>query len=113
MGANYSFQAGTTTLTGALEHSSCVVTVNAMQQTDPESLYIVTAVNYKTVLYCQSYYTDNYTFAGAYEVIEDLLTQDSSLVHVLTYVYEDAFTGDAVTSVESYITLKNWELMRV
>ena len=108
-GTSYIFAAGSTSISGSLEHSSCVVTVNAMQQTDAVSLSIVTEANYKTVLYCQSYYAEDYSLTGDYEVIEDLLTQDDSLVHILTYVYEDSLTSDVVTSVESYITLKNWE----
>ncbi len=108
-GASYTFSAGSTSISGSLEHSNCVVTINAMQQTDAVSVSIGTASNYKTILYSQSYYTDNYVLSGSNVVIEDLLTQDDSLVHVSTYIYEDSFSSDVVTSVESYLTLKNWE----
>ncbi len=109
VGTSYNFTAGSTSISGSLEHSNCVITVNAMQQTNAVSLNIGAESNYKTVLYCQSYYTEDYSLTGDYEVIEDLLTQDNSLVHISTYVYEDSLTSDVITSVESYITLKNWE----
>lgn len=108
-GSSYTFSAGSTSFSGTLEHSSCVITVNAMSQVGAKSVSITTTPNYKTVLYSQSYYTKDYSFSGSYEVIEDLLTQDNSLVHVSTFVYSDAYASDLVTSVESYLTLKNWE----
>lgn len=107
--SSYTFQAGTTTLTGSLEHSFCIVTINAMKQSDVFSMNVYTTEEFKPLLYCKSPYKDNYNFDSVYEVIEDLLVQDSTLVHVTTYVYEDSLSTKAVSSLESYITIKNWE----
>lgn len=109
LGSSYTFQAGTTTLSGSLEHSFCIVTINAMKQTAAISMNVSTTEVFKPVLYCKSPYKDNYIFNSIYEIIEDLLAQDNSLVHVTTYVYDDSLSNDVISSMESYITIKNWE----
>lgn len=104
----YTFQAGTVTLTGRLDHSFCIVTINAMKQTEAINMNVSTTAEFKPVLYCKSSYKGNYSFSSDYEVIEDLLVQNTSLIHVTTYVYEHSLSTDVVSSLESYITIKNW-----
>lgn len=108
-GNSYTFQAGTKTLTGNLDDYFCIVTINAMKQSSAVTMGVSTTEEFKPVLYCKSAYKDNYSFDSVYEVIGDLLAQDSSLVHVTTYVYDDSMATDAISSLESYITIKNWE----
>jgi len=106
---NYTFTGGSTTIIGEMEYSYSVITINAMRQTSAVTLDVSTTSDFKPVLYCKSSYTSGYTFDSVYEIIEDLLTQDTSLVHVTTYVYEDALSNEEISSIESYITIKNWE----
>lgn len=108
-GSSYTFKAGTVSLTGSLDYSFCIVTINAMKQTDAIAMNVSTSEEFKPVLYCKSPYTGNYSFSSVYEVIEDLLAQDFSLVHVTTYVYEDSLSTDVVSSLESYISIRNWD----
>lgn len=107
-GSNYNFQAEGKTLSGSLD-SFCIVTINAMKQSSATSIDFSTSQEFKPVLYCKSAYKDNYNFNSVYEIIGDLLVQDSSLVHVTTYVYDDSMSTNEVSSLESYITIKNWE----
>lgn len=109
IGLAYSFVGGGSTLTGTLEYGSCVVSINSMNQTSVVSMSVTLSSSFKAMLYCPSYYTDNYTFTGDNEVIENLLTSEKSLIHVTTYVYDDAFSNEVVASLESYVALKNWE----
>lgn len=108
-GNTYSFLAGASVLTGILKYGSCVVSINAMNQTNDLSISVTVDSAFKVMLYSPSYYTDNYTIVGTSEVIEDLLLSEKSLIHVTTYVYDDAFSNDAVASLESYLSLRNWE----
>lgn len=108
-GSTYTFAADATSISGDLEYASCVVSINAMNQTSIVNNAVTLGTAFNAMLYCHSYYTDNYLISGDHEVVENLLVSEKSLIHVTTYMYDDSTTNEVISSLESYVSLKNWE----
>ena len=107
-GGTYSFSGGSTTLSGSMQSSDCAVVINAMAKPSGSACTVTLSATCKALRYCKEDDEDNITVIGEGETYCDLLTGDSSLIHVKTYVYETAAASDPVAVGESYIGINNW-----
>ena len=107
-GGMYSFSAGGTTLSGGIDGTSCAVIIGAMAKPSGRECTVTLGAACKALRYCTEYDADDITVTGECETYYDLVTGDTSLIHVKTYVYETAAAENPVATGESYINIKNW-----
>ena len=107
-GGMYSFAGGSTTLTGGTENAWCAMIIDAMEKPSGLECTVTLSSSCKALSYCREYDADDITVAGAGETYCDLITGESSLIHVQTYVYETPTDTDPVATGESYISIRNW-----
>lgn len=107
-GGMYSFKAGSTTLTGSAGSTNCAVIINAMEKPSGSKCEITLSASCKALRYCNKSDVADITVSGTSETYCDLATGDTSLIHVNTYVYQNAAATDPVATSESYINIKNW-----
>ncbi len=107
-GALYTFTAGSTTLTGSIGSTYCSVLINAMKKPSGQKCTITLSTNCKALRHCKKSDESDITISGTKESYCDMITGDTSLIHVKTYVYELASSTDPVAIGEDYINIRNW-----
>lgn len=106
-GYNYTATFGSTVITGSMAHTNCALLINAMKKVS-SSTSTITLTGCKAVLYCRMTAVADITIAGASETYVDMITGDTSLIHVKTYIYDVPNGENAVATAESYINIRNW-----
>ena len=99
---------GTDVLTGEIKFSNCVLIINAIQKTSSDVSNVSLGTGCKAILYCQDRHDDDFVFSGTSETYMDLMTGETSLVHITTRVYEQPADPEPIAVAESYISIKNW-----
>ena len=107
-GGFYTFTAGDLTIIGKTDYAYCAMLINAMQKNSSSTLSITLGTGCKGVLYCNVLHDDEFNFTGSHETYIDMITGDTSLVHVTTYVFDTITNPEEIATSESYITLDNW-----
>ena len=107
-GGLYSFSAGSLTMSGGIGNTYCALIINAMEKPSGIDCAVTLNATCKALRYCKEYDADDFTVTGTEELYCDLITGDTSLVHVKTYVYETATDTDPVATSEGYISIRNW-----
>jgi len=97
-----------TFVSGTISHTKCAIIINAMKKTSSSTSTIAYSDNCKAVLYCRATATSDITMTGASETYPDMITGDTSLVHITASVYEDVTASDPIATSESYINIRNW-----
>jgi prepilin-type N-terminal cleavage/methylation domain-containing protein len=108
-GGTYSFTGGSSTISGSTSHTSCALLINAMVKPAGSQCSIALSSSCKALYYCRGYNEDDVSISGTTETYTDLITGESSLIRVKTYVYEMATAANPVATSESYINIRNWE----
>ncbi len=108
-GYHYSFTFGTEVFEGQMVNMNCALIINAMRKVSSATSTITLSDNCKAVLYCRKTAVSDITIAGSREAYVDMITGDTSLVHVTTYVYEVSSGSQPIATAESYINIRNWE----
>ncbi len=108
-GGLYTFSGGSTSLSGSMGCTDCVVMINAMKKPSGSKCAITLASTCKALRYCMKDDSADLTITGWSATYYDMdHTGDTSQIYVKTYVYETASSSDPVATGESYINIRNW-----
>jgi len=105
---SYTFIYDGITVTGDTDYVYCALLINGMQKQDCVTSNITLGSTCKSVLYCKDEQKDDIIITGTNETYSDMITGETSLINVTTYVY-DSYGSTLPKGVsESYINIKNW-----
>jgi len=104
----YTFTADAISLSGKTTSSYCALVVDAMAKPSGADCSISLGTTCKVLRYCKEYDADDFTITGAEETYCDLNTGETSLIHVVTYVYETITDEAPLATSEGYISIRNW-----
>jgi len=107
-GGLYSFTADSVSLSGKTGSSYCALIVDAMAKPSGTECSVSIGTMCKALRYCNEYDADDITIIGTGETYCNLITGDTSLVHVQTYVYETTDDTAPVATSEGYVSIRNW-----
>ncbi|MGI5850249.1 MAG: type II secretion system protein [Christensenellales bacterium] len=104
----YTFSGGGTFITGPVEVINCALMINAMQKPSGITMTVTLGRNCKALHYCLENHADDISILGSSETYADIITGDTSLVHVTAYVFDSIASSQPISVSESYINIKNW-----
>ncbi|MDD5017279.1 MAG: type II secretion system protein [Eubacteriales bacterium] len=107
-GGIYTFIGSDVVITGETDYPNCALLINAMEKVSSSAMSVTVGTGCKAVLYCKVCHDDEFSFSGSSETYIDLITGDTSLVHVTAYVYDTPTGTQEIAVSESYINIANW-----
>lgn len=107
-GNKYTFSLDGDTINGNIEHSNCIMQINAMKKPSENNISLSLGSNSKIMIYCKPNHKSEFTANGNIEIFEGVIKGETSLVKVNTYVYDSPTSTKAVSVMESSINIRNW-----
>jgi prepilin-type N-terminal cleavage/methylation domain-containing protein len=107
-GYNYSMTFDTLVIAGEMSHTNCALIINAMKKVSSSTSTITLSDYCKAIVYCRKTAVSDLSIDGSREIYADMISGDTSLVHIKTYVFELSSGGEPVATAESYINIRNW-----
>lgn len=106
----YTFTSDSVQISGHMSSFNCMLQINAIKKNSASEVTISYDEQCKSALYCKAYHKDDFIFLSTEaEIYEDMITGDTSLIHVTTSVYDAPTNTEPVAISESYINIRNWK----